>query len=320
MVEDVPPPPPLARGTVRVRVAHASLSFALNLMVAGKHQHRVPPPFVPGRELTGVVTEVADDVRDIRVGDRVVATVESGAFADEAVARTRTTYVVPPDVPLLSALPLPMSYGTAYGALVWRARLQPGETLLVHGAAGGTGLAAVQIGRQLGARVIATASTAEKRAFLIEQGAAAALPSDTFRDTVKALTGGAGADVVYDPVGGAVFDESLRCTAPEGRILLIGFASGTVPQIPANRLLVKDVAVMGFYFGRYTGGGRRDESARHAPALQAMMATLFAWTRDKRIAPMVAQTFPLEEFREAMDLLMARKTPGKVALTIGGDA
>jgi NADPH2:quinone reductase len=317
-IEDIPPPA-LAPGTVRVRVAHASLSFALTLMVAGKYQNRSPLPFVPGKELTGVVTAIANDVRGVQVGDRVVAIAESGAFAEEAVAHAKHTYVVPSGVPLLSALPLPLSYGTAYTALVWRARLQPGETLLVHGAAGGTGLAAVQIGRQLGARVIATASTEDKRAFLRAQGVAAALPSDAFREEVKALTGGAGANVIYDPVGGRVFDESLRCAAPECRMLVIGFAGGTPAQIPANLLLVKDVTVMGFYFGRYTGGGARDESDHYAPALQEMMTTLFAWTRDGRISPIVAQTFPLEQFREGMDLLLARKTAGKIALRIGND-
>jgi len=317
-IEDVPVPA-LLPGTVRVRVAYASLSYALNLMVAGKYQHRPPLPFVPGKELTGVVTEIADGVAGIKAGDRVAAIVESGAFADEAIAPVKTTYVVPAGVSLTSALPLPLSYGTAYTALAWRARLQPGETLLVHGAAGGVGLAAVQIGRELGARVIATASSEDKRAFLREQGVTAALPADAFREEVKALTGGAGADVIFDPVGGGVFDESLRCAAPESRILVIGFAGGTPAQIPANILLVKDVAVMGFYFGRYTGGGRRDDSDRYAPALKEMMATLLAWTRDGRIAPTVSRTFPLEEFREAMDLLMARKTPGKIALRIGAD-
>jgi NADPH2:quinone reductase len=317
-IEDVPVPA-LEPGTVRIRAASASLSFAINLIVAGKYQNCPPLPFVPGKELTGVVTEVADDVRGIKLGDHVVAIVESGAYAEEAIAPARTTWVVPPGVPLESALPLPLSYGTAYTALDWRARLQPGETLLVHGAAGGTGLAAVQIGRQLGARVIATASSEHKRAFLRTQGVAAALPSTGFREEVKAMTGGEGANVIYDPVGGAVFDESLRCAAPESRILIIGFAGGTPAQIPANILLVKDVAVMGFYFGRYTGAGRHDESGRYAPALKDMMATLFAWTRDGKIAPTIAQSFPFEQYSAAMDALLARSVAGKIALRIGAD-
>lgn len=309
--------PPLGDDGVRIAVGYASLSYAINLMVAGQYQQKIAPPFVPGKELSGLVTEVAPGVAGIVPGDRVVAIVDSGAFAQEVVAHSGKVFVLPPGVPLRTALPLPISYGSAYAALHWRAGLQPGETLLVHGATGGIGLAAVQIGRLCGARVIAAASTAEKRRFLESQGVEAVVPSSGFRDTVRARTGGRGADVVFDPVGGASFDESLRCIAPEGRVLVMGFASGAVPAIPANLLLVKDVTVMGFYFGRYTGGGAVDESAVHAPRLRAMMDELFRRTAAGQLRPVVDACFPLDRYVEAMDSLLARQVTGKVALRIG---
>jgi NADPH2:quinone reductase len=309
--------PPLGADGVRIAVSYASLSYAINLMVAGQYQQKSVLPFIPGKELSGVVTEVATGVSGIAPGDRVVAIVDSGAFAQEVVAKPGKVFVLPPDVPLRTALPLPISYGSAYAALRWRARLQPGETLLVHGATGGIGLAAVQIGRHCGARVIAAASTEAKRRFLESQGVEAVVPSTGFRDTVRARTNGRGADVVFDPVGGVSFDESLRCVAPEGRILMMGFASGAVPSIPANLLLVKDVTVMGFHFGRYTGGGAIDESAVHAPRLRAMMDDLFRWTAAGHLRPVVNACFPLDRYVEAMDTLIERTVPGKVALRIG---
>jgi len=315
-IEEVEPPP-LRAGSVRIGVRYASLSYAINLMVAGKYQQRIEPPFVPGKEVAGIVTEVADDVEGIAPGNRVVAIVDSGGFAEEAVADAAKVYVLPSGIALKSALPLPISYGSSYAALVWRARVQPGETLLVHGAAGGIGLAAVQLARQLGARVIASASTEAKREFLRTRGADRVVPSSGFRDAVREYTAGRGADVVFDPVGGRVFDESLRCVAPEGRILVMGFASGEVPKIPANLLLVKDVAVLGFYFGRYTGGGAVDESEIHAPRLRAMMATLVDWTLSGRIEPAIARCFPFEQYGEAMQALLSRTLAGKIALEIG---
>ncbi len=316
VIEDFPSPGLGADG-IRVAVSYASLSYAINLMVAGQYQQKKAPPFVPGKEISGVVTEVAEGVTDVNVGDRVAAIVDEGGFAEQAVARPGKVFVLPPGLPLRAALPLPISYGSAYAALLWRARLQPGETLLVHGATGGIGLAAVQIGRKTGARVIAAASTDEKRRFLAAQGVEAVVPSAGFRDTVRSLTHGRGADVVFDPVGSASFDESLRCIAPEGRILVMGFASGAVPSIPANLLLVKDATVMGFYFGRYTGGGAVDESAAHAPRLRAMVDDLFHWTLDGHLQPAVSRVFPLEQYAEAMDILLGRTVIGKVALQIG---
>ncbi|MGE0797061.1 MAG: NADPH:quinone oxidoreductase family protein [Lautropia sp.] len=314
-IEDVPAPP-IAPGTVRIEVHYASLSFAINLMVAGKYQHRSPLPFIPGKEVAGVVTEVGPDVADLRVGDRVVSIVEDGGYAEQVIAPAEMVYPVSDGIELRSAIYLPLSYGTAFTALHWRARIAAGETLLVHGAAGGVGLAATQLGRACGARVIATASTEARRAVALENGASLALPSEGFRDAVKAATDGRGADVVFDPVGGSVFDESLRSVGQDGRIVLIGFASGTIPQIPANILLVKNLTVHGFYFGRYTGTGAIDDRKAQAPRVRKMMADLFALCAAGRIAPKVSESFPFPLYRDAMARLSSRESVGKVVLEI----
>lgn len=314
-IEDVPVPE-LRPGCVRLQVAYAGLNFALSLFVAGKYQVKPPLPFVPGFDVTGTVTEVAAGITRIKPGDRVIAILDWGGFAESAVVPEETVYPLPPELDLQRAVCLPTSYGTAYGALAWRARVRPGETLLVHGAAGAIGLAAVELGRQLGARVIACASTEEKRAVALARGAEVALPSAGFREKVRALTDGRGVDLVFDPVGGDVFDQSLRTLALEGRILTMGFASGRIPQIPANILLVKNISVLGFNYGTYAGWGPRDERRIHAPRMQTMMSTLIDWMRSDRIQPRVSHCFELSQFAEAMRTVLQRKNAGKVALRI----
>ena len=314
-IEEIPAPA-LRPGCVRLRVAYAGLGFAASLLVAGKYQRKPPLPFAPGTEVTGTVIEVAAGVTRIKPGDRVLAVLDWGGFADEATATEETVYPLLPGMALDSSVHLGISYPTAYAALAWRARLQPGETLLVHGAAGGTGLAAVELGKQLGARVIACASSEEKRTVAKAHGADLALPPRDFRDAVKAFTGGRGADVVFDPVGGDAFDESLRCIATEGRILPIGFASGKLPQIPANILLVKNISVRGLNYGTYVGWGLTDERRAYAPRVQAMMAQLFEWTLAGKLKPTLSHCFELARFAEAMDVVLARVSTGKVALKI----
>ncbi len=314
-IEDVPPPA-LRPGGVRLRVAYAGLGFAVSLLVAGRYQRKPPLPFTPGTEVTGTVIEVAPGITRIKPGDRVLAVLDWGGFAEEAIATEETVYPLPPGMALDSSVHLAISYPTAYAALAWRARLQPGETLLVHGAAGGTGLAAVELGKQLGAQVIACASSEEKRAAAKAHGADLVLPSHDFREPVKQFTGGRGADVVFDPVGGEVFDESLRCIAAEGRILPIGFASGTVPQIPANILLVKNISVLGLNYGTYIGWGLTDERRAYAPRVQAMLAQLFDWTLAGKLRPTVSHCFELAQFAEAMEVVLARGSTGKVVLKI----
>lgn len=314
-IEEVPPPS-LRPGCVRLRIAYAGLGFAVSLLVAGKYQRKPPLPFVPGTEVTGTVTEVAPGITRVKPGDRVLAVLDWGGFGQEAVATQETVYPLPSGMDLASSTHLAISYPTAYAALVWRARLQPGETLLVHGAAGGTGLAAVELGKQLQARVIACASSAEKRDAAKAHGADLVLPAGDFREQVKAFTHGRGADVVFDPVGGDVFDESLRCIAAEGRILPIGFASGRVPQIPANILLVKNISVLGLNYGSYIGWGLTDERRAHAPRVQAMMAQLFDWTLAGKLRPTVSHCFELARYAEAMEVVLARGGTGKVVLKI----
>lgn len=309
-VQDIAPPP-LPDGGVRIGVKAAGVNFADSLVISGRYQFKQTPPFVPGFEVAGEVMEVAPGVTSCRPGDRVMAVPDFGGFAEQVVARAAEVHVIPPAMDFVTAAGFPVAYGTSHHALTARARLQAGETLLVHGAAGGVGLTAVEIGHALGARVIATAGGPEKVAVALAQGAAEGIDykSEDIRERVKALTDGRGADVVYDPVGGAVFDASLRCTAPDGRLLVIGFASGTVPQVPANILLVKNLTVIGYDWGAY----RR----RTPEALRQSYAELLDWFAAGRLKrPIVSRTLPLAEAAQAIRLLKSRAVTGKLVLEV----
>jgi NADPH2:quinone reductase len=312
------PRPPLASGQVRVRVRHAGVGFALSLFVAGKYQRKPPLPFTPGTEVAGEILEVAPDVAHLRVGQRVVAALDWGGFAQEAVTTAHTVYPLPDAVPLEVAAALPITYGTAWSALEWRAGLNPGDTVLVHGASGGLGMAAVQIARSMGATVIATASTAQKMDAALANGAHHALPTDaqTLAASVKALCPRGGADVVFDPVGGDLFDASLRCTAPGARILALGFASGRIPAVPTNLLLVKNLSVIGLNYGYYIGWGLTDERERFAPQVQQVVGKVLQAVGDRRIAAPITQHFPFAQWLEAVDTVMARHSVGKVILDL----
>jgi len=316
MVEGMPSPP-LDDGGVRVAVRAAGIGFANLLVVAGKHQNTPELPFVPGTEIAGVVLEVADGVSDVAPGDRVAAGVRHGGFAGEAVAPADNVWPIPDGMDFASATQFPTIYGTGYGCLAWRADLRPGEVLLVHGAAGASGLAAVEIGKALGATVIATAGSAEKLAVARAHGADHAIDyrQDDFRAAVLDLTGGRGADVIYDPVGGEVFTQSLRCIAPEGRIIPMGFAGGEVPQIPANILLVKNITAIGLYWGHYMGWGRQPRTAADVTRLHEAMAQMFAWYGDGTLRPVTHAELDLAEVAAGMDIVAARQVIGKVVLT-----
>ena len=314
-IRDVPVPE-LRPGYVLLRVAYAGLGFSASLLVAGKYQFKPPLPFAPGTEATGVVTQVAPGVTRVKPGDHVVAVLDWGGFADFALCSEETVHPLPIGLDLASSVHLATSYATAYAGLIWSARLQPGETLLVHGAAGGVGLAAVELGKLLQARVIACASSEQKREVARAQGADLVLPSDDFREQVKEFTCGRGADVIFDPVGGDVFDQSLRCIAFEGRILPIGFTSGRVPQIPANIVLVKNIAVLGLNLATYFGRGITDERKKYAPVVQAMMAQLIGWMEAGRIKPAAPNCFELSHYVEAMDMVLGRRSVGKVIFTL----
>jgi NADPH2:quinone reductase len=304
------PEPDLMAGGIRIAVEAAGLNFADTLMIAGKYQDKTAPPFVPGLEIAGTVLEVAPGVQSCRPGDRVMAFLDRGGFAEQAVAREHDVLVLPDGIGFAAAAGFAISYGTSHFGLVDRARLQPGDTLLVHGAASGVGLTAVEVGAALGATVIATASGADRLSIAESRGARHLIDyrNEDIRERVKALTGGRGADVVYDPVGGAVFDASLRCTAPEGRILVVGFASGDVPQIPANHLLVKNVSVIGYWFGAYR---------TLAPdRLRASLQECLRLAEDGRLRPLVSAEYALEDAVAALQALKDRKVTGKIVLRV----
>ena len=300
--------PPLAAGEARIAVRAAGLNFPDVLMVQGGYQLKPDLPFTPGMEAAGAVVEVAADVRDVRVGDRVIARLRFGAFAEEIVVAATDLVPLPPGFDDAEGATFLAAHGTAWHALVDRARIAPGEVLLVHGAGGGVGLAAVELGKVLGATVIAVASSAEKLAVAAARGADHTLLYDgePFRDGVKRITGGRGADVVFDPVGGAVFEQSLRCIAWGARLLVIGFTGG-VGQAATNLVLIKGASVLGV---------RAGEAARRDPALALTRQTaLMQLAAAGRIRPNVSHRLPLARCAEAMRLLMERKAIGRVALT-----
>jgi NADPH2:quinone reductase len=297
--------PELKAGQVRVRIRAAAVNFPDILTVQGKYQHKPPLPFTPGSEAAGDVIAVGEGVTNVAVGDRVI-TGGLGSYAEETQVPAMGLRKIPDGVGYAEAASFTVAYLTAYVALVRRGELQAGEWLLVHGAAGGVGLAAVDLGKVLGAKVIATASSEEKRAFLREYGADHVLPSSGFREAVKEITGGRGADVIYDPVGGDVFDESTRCIAFNGRLLIIGFTSGRIPSININMPLIKQYSIMGVRAGEY---GRQfpQKGAENMAAITQLLA-------DGKIRPHVYKRFPLSQAVEAMHTLANRSVIGKTVI------
>ncbi|CCG08586.1 NADPH:quinone oxidoreductase family protein [Pararhodospirillum photometricum] len=301
--------PPLGPNDVRLRLIAAGVNFADGLMLEGRYQFKAAPPFTPGLEGVGEVVEAGTDV-PLALGTRVLAVPDRGAWAEDLVLPARYVVPLPPTLDPVAAAGFPVTFGTAHFGLVDRARLAPGEVVLVHGAAGGAGLAAVACAKALGARVIATANGPDRLAIAAAAGADALIDAGAsdLREQVKALTGGEGVDVVYDPVGGALFETSLRCTAPDGRLLVVGFASGTVPAPPANLLLVKNLSVIGYDWGGYR---RRFPDRVMASLTQA----LDAWAGG-RLEVHVGATFPLGDAMEALAALKARTHTGKLILTV----
>ncbi|NBC33596.1 MAG: zinc-binding dehydrogenase [Alphaproteobacteria bacterium] len=310
---DEVPAPDLAAGRVRIRVAAAGVNFADTLIIAGTYQTKPAYPFSPGMEVAGTVVECAADVHRCRPGDRVLATLDYGGFAEEAVAAETDVFVLPDGMDFPTAAAFPVAYGTSHLALGLRAGLAPGEVLVVHGAAGGVGLTAVEIGKAMGATVIATAGGPEKLKIAAAHGADHLIDyrTEDIRTRVKALTNEVGADVVYDAVGGTAFEASLRSINWSGRILVIGFAGGDVPQIPANILLVKNISVIGLNWGSY----RHRDPTRLVEAFR----DLFAWYEAGRLRPLISATYPLEAVPQAFADLKARKATGKLVIRMAGD-
>jgi NADPH2:quinone reductase len=299
-IDDPPPPGP---GQVQVALAARGVAFTDVLMIAGEYQVKPTLPFVVGGEGAGTVVAVGDGVEDLAPGDRVLC---PGGCVEQVVVDAARVTRLPPTVAFGAAAAFRANYATAlYG--LQRARLVAGETLLVHGAAGGVGLAAVDVGKLMGATVIATASTAQKRAVAADMGADHVVDYTAgFRDAVKALTGGRGVDVIYDPVGGDVFDESMRCVAPLGRILVVGFTSGRPALAKTNHLLIKDAEVIGYTVGALN---------RHDPAWAARNAdVLMGWLAAGRIDPYISHRLPLEQTAEALKLIRDRQVIGKAII------
>ncbi|MDD9876410.1 MAG: NADPH:quinone oxidoreductase family protein [Magnetovibrio sp.] len=307
-VEEMPDPEMIEDG-VRIAVKAAGVNFADTLMIKGEYQVRPPFPFSPGLEIAGEVLEVAPGVTRVKPGDRVMAMVHYGGYATQAVAPAHDVHVIPDAMDEVTAAAFPVVYGTSHIGLKEKLKLQPGEVLLVNGAAGGVGLTAVELGKKLGATVIASAGGADKLAVAREYGADHLIDyrSEDIKNRVKELTDGRGADAVYDPVGGKAFDAALRATVQLGRMLVVGFASGGVPQVPANILLVKNITVIGYYWGAHR--------ILDPDLISASFAELFEWYAAGDLKPHISHTFDLADVAEAMNTLKGRKSTGKVVLT-----
>ncbi|GAB4477227.1 MAG: NADPH:quinone oxidoreductase family protein [Anaerolineae bacterium] len=306
-LQEIAPRSP-APGEIRLRVRACGVNFADTLMVAGKYQFRPPLPFSPGMEMAGEVLEVGKDVAGITPGERVVAMSYYGGFAEEATIPAGLVIPLPPAMDDVTAAAFPGAYGTAHMALWHRARLQPGERLLVLGAAGGVGLSAVEIGALMGAEVIAAASTDEKLALARKHGAAHTInySHEPLRGRVREITAGQGVDVVFDPVGGDLFKAAFRSVAWEGRYLVVGFASGEIPQTSVNRLLIDNFALVGVEWGTYTRRG--------SPLVRQSLKMLLGWWEQGRIRPHVSATYPLARTVEALEEVLARRTTGRVVI------
>lgn len=308
-VEEMPSPQ-LQAGQVRLRVHAVGFGFPDALTVAGKYQVKPEVPFTPGSEVAGVVTEVAADVTTVKPGARVLAMAGQGGLAQECVANAATLIALPPSMSMAAAAGFLVNYGTTYHALVQRGNLKAGETLLVLGAAGGVGLTAIEIGKALGARVLAAASSDEKLALAKQHGADAGFnyTSENIKARVKEFTGDRGIDVVYDPVGGDYAEQGVRSMAWNGRYLVIGFAAGKIPAIPLNLALLKGCSLVGVFWGAHT----RREPEVHAANLQA----LFKLFNEGKIRPHVTEMNGLDRFTEALDMLNGRRATGKVVIRV----
>ena len=307
--EEIPTPDPGA-GEIRIKNKAAALNFYDILLIQGKYQVKPPRPFTPGSEVAGVVDAVGEGVTGFNLGDRAQAMAVGGAFSEYSIAPAAKAFHIPGAMGFEEAAAMIVIYQTSYFALTHRTQVKAGEWLLVHAAAGGVGLSAMQIGKALGARIIATASSEEKLQFCLSQGAEHAInyKDPAWVDQVKQITNGLGADIIYDPVGGEVFDLSTKCIAPEGRLLVIGFAGGAIPSIAANRILLKNISVVGVYWGGYL--------ERHPQFMAEAQAALMKMYEAHQIKPIVSQTFDLKDAVAALEALATRKTFAKVVLTM----
>lgn len=295
-------------GEVVIDVKAAGVNFPDVLIIQGKYQVKPALPFTPGNELAGVVAQVGEGVSHVKVGDKVIAFVAQGAFAEQAVAPAAAVMPMPPGMDFDTAAAITLTYGTSHHAVVDRAQLKAGETMLVLGAAGGVGLAAIEIGKALGATVIAAASTDDKLAVCREHGADVVInySKEDLREAVKTATGGKGPDVVYDPVGGEYAEPAFRSIAWRGRYLVVGFANGEIPKLPLNLMLLKGASLVGVFWGEFV--------KREPKANLAGMRQLLGWLAEGKIRPRISGRYSLEDTAQALNDMAARKVTGKVVI------
>lgn len=309
VVEEVSSPV-IKKNEVLLDVHAAGINFPDTLIIEGKYQFKPPFPFSPGGEAAGVIREVGEKVSHLKVGDRVMALTGWGSCAEQVAVPAYNVLPMPEGMEFTSAAAFSMTYGTAMHALKQRGAIQEGETLLVLGASGGVGLAAIEIGKAMGARVIAAASTAEKLEVARQAGADELInyQSDDIRERIKAISKGQGVDVVIDPVGGDLFEQVFRSIAWNGRMLVIGFASGSIPSLPVNLALLKGAAVLGVFWGSFAQRQPQDNLKN--------FQQLFAWYAQGKLKPLVSQTFALEDTAQAINTLAARQAVGKLVVKV----
>ncbi len=317
VIEDVAAPDP-GPGQVRIAVHACGVNFPDVLIIQNLYQFKPPLPFSPGGEVAGVVESVGEGVTRLKPGDRVIGSTGWGGFAEMVVVNESQIIPIPDQMPMTEASAFMMTYGTSHYALKDRAMVKPGENLLVLGAAGGVGLAAVELGKVMGARVIAAASSEEKLQVCRDHGADETMlyPSGSLTrdqqkalsDQIKSLTGGHGADVVYDPVGGDYSEPAIRATNWDGRFLVIGFAAGDIPKVPLNLTLLKSCQIVGVFWGAFVG--------RFPERHQAHVAELMQWYTDGKIRPHVSSTYAFDQYAAAINELAGRKAKGKVVLVV----
>lgn len=309
VIEEIPAEP-ISPHAARVRVTAAGVNFPDTLVIEGKYQFKPQLPFSPGAEMAGVVTEIGDKVTNVAVGDRVMAVLSHGCYREELVTPAAGLLPVPDGMPLDLAAIFPMAYGTSYHALKQRAALAPGESVLVLGAAGGVGLAAVELAKAMGAgKVIAAVGSEEKMAVCREHGADEVINyNEGLKAQIKALTGGQGVDVIYDPVGGDLFDDVPSCLAWRGRVLIVGFAAGRIPELPINKLLIKGASAVGVFWGAF--------AMREAALNLQNFSELAALWRDGKLKPRVSADYTLEQVPQALHDLLARKAQGKLRVKV----
>jgi NADPH2:quinone reductase len=301
--------PTIGPGQILLRIGACGVNFPDTLIIQGKYQFKPELPFSPGYEVAGEVIAVAEDVKNTRIGDRVIAICEYGGFAEQLAINADRIIAIPREMDDITASAFILTYGTSYYALKQRAKLQTGETLLVLGAAGGVGLAAVQLGKTMGAHVIAAASTEEKLNLAKENGADELIDYTKvdLKNRLKEMTNGKGVDVVYDPVGADLFEPAVRATAWNGRVLVVGFAGGYIPKLPVNLTLLKGIAVVGVFWGDFTRREPEESRQNNSELMQMYL--------QGQIKPHISQVFPLEKTVEALNTLLSRQAKGKIVIS-----